>query len=97
MATRVNYYDINTMHVNGTPATGYNQVFIGGVDHGQGIQPRYQGIIKYVPGVTGLNERVLIPQAAVVARIYIPEPLVGVNTVITHVIDDESTGWTGGN
>jgi hypothetical protein len=97
MATRINYYEISTASVNGYFTIGYNQAFIGGVDSGQGIGPRYKGIIKYVPSLSGLEENVLIPQATLVGRIYIPEPLVGMNTVINHVINDESTGWTGGN
>jgi hypothetical protein len=95
MATRINYYEISTASVNGYFTIGYNQAFIGGVEGG--ILPRHQGIIKYVPSLTGLQEKVLVPQAALIGRIYVPEPLVGMNTVITHVIDDESTGWTGGN
>lgn len=97
MATQINYYNLITGSVNGYYTVGYNQVFLFGGDAGQGIGPRMKGIIKYVPVVTGQNQKLDIPQAALVARIYVPEPLVGANTVITHVIDDESTGWTGGN
>lgn len=97
MATIVNYYQIATTHADGTPAYGLNQVIIGGVDHGAGIEPRLKGIIRYVPCRTGLQEDDLVPQAARIARVYIPEPLVGMNTVTVTRIDDESTGWTGGN
>lgn len=91
-------YAIPTLHVNGTPASVVNQVIGGGVSTpGGGYQSRYQGPIKYIPSKTGSQANVIIPQATMIGRIFVPTPLVGATTVDVHLIDDSSTGWTGGN
>lgn len=98
MATIPNMITVSTLHIDGTPASLVNQVVGGGVAGPGGIyQSRFQGIIKYVPAKNGLQANVVIPQAAMLGRIFIPEPLVGVSTVTTTVVDDTTTGWTGGN
>lgn len=58
-------------------------------------QSRYTPGIKYLPGQTGLQQNVVIANAGIVARVYIPEPLVGAATVTTT--SDDVTGYTSGN
>lgn len=95
MAQRPNIFAIPTAHIDGTPATLVNQV-IGGVGIAAGTS-RFIPALKYVPSQTSLQGTLNVPNAAIIARIYIPEPLVGMTTVTITQIDDQSTGWTGGN
>jgi hypothetical protein len=93
MAKIPNMFTILTSHVDGTPASYVNQAAIGGGSIPG--QSRIIPLIRYIPTRNGLQQNVVVPNAAIVARIYIPEPLVGASTVTT--ISDDATGYTGGN